>query len=170
MDQLIHYADEGPVYFYGGPLSSFASRKIKLPPGCVEQYCNASTQTYPSREHYYQSAKAKTLNDHDWVLTGLGPAYMHRIDQDTWRVKARGQEVDLREDWEEVKYETMLRCIRYEVEHYTRLRDFLLSTGDRLLAEDSPTDFVWGIRDADGGLTGDNLLGKAWMDVRTEIR
>ena len=50
------------------------------------------------------------------------------------------------------------------------LRELLLSTGDRILAEDSPRDFVWGCRDPAGGYTGQNLLGRALMRVRDEAR
>jgi ribA/ribD-fused uncharacterized protein len=59
-----------------------------------------------------------------------------------------------------------------------RLREFLLSTGDRVLVEASPVDRVWGI-----GLAADdpraqspaqwrglNLLGFALMDARDGLR
>ena len=44
----------------------------------------------------------------------------------------------------------------------------LLLTRPRPLAEDSPTDFVWGCRDAEGGHGGQNLLGLALMQVRDD--
>jgi hypothetical protein len=52
----------------------------------------------------------------------------------------------------------------------TRFRDALLATGDRPLAEDSPSDFEWGARDGQGGYTGHNYLGRALMRVRDELR
>jgi hypothetical protein len=51
-----------------------------------------------------------------------------------------------------------------------RSRDALPATGDRPLAEDSPSDFEWGARDGQGGYTGHNYLGRALMRVRDELR
>ncbi|GEA13721.1 hypothetical protein KUL49_40960 [Alteromonas sp. KUL49] len=58
------------------------------------------------------------------------------------------------------------------------LKDFLLSTGERVLVEASPVDKIWGI-----GLAADhthvetpfkwqglNLLGYALMEVRQQLR
>jgi predicted NAD-dependent protein-ADP-ribosyltransferase YbiA (DUF1768 family) len=44
-----------------------------------------------------------------------------------------------------------------------------LLTHPRPLAEDSPSDFVWGCRDPQGGYGGQNLLGLALMRVRAEL-
>ena len=48
-------------------------------------------------------------------------------------------------------------------------RSGLLLTHPRPLAEDFPTDFVWGCRDPQGGHGGQNLLGLALMQVRGEL-
>jgi len=42
-------------------------------------------------------------------------------------------------------------------------------THPRPLAEDSPSGFVRGARDPDGGYGGQNLLGLALMRVRDEL-
>lgn len=55
---------------------------------------------------------------------------------------------------------------KFELEPY---RSGLLLTHPRPLAEDSPTDFVWGCRDPHGGHDGQNLLGMALMQVRAEL-
>jgi predicted NAD-dependent protein-ADP-ribosyltransferase YbiA (DUF1768 family) len=49
-------------------------------------------------------------------------------------------------------------------------RGWLLATGERVLVEDSPYDYVWGGRDRSGGYSGRNLLGVALMEVRLELR
>ncbi|OAQ81364.1 hypothetical protein VFPBJ_03948 [Purpureocillium lilacinum] len=56
------------------------------------------------------------------------------------------------------------------------LREMLLATGEREIVEASPYDSIWGIgfteRDAEGMREhwGENLLGKALMEVRSELR
>jgi ribA/ribD-fused uncharacterized protein len=56
------------------------------------------------------------------------------------------------------------------------LKDWLLETGDRELVEASPFDRIWGVgyaeKDAERnrGRWGQNLLGKALMEVRKRVR
>lgn len=55
-----------------------------------------------------------------------------------------------------------------------KLMDYLLSTGDRIIVEASPTDTIWGIGlsqdskmiDNPHTWKGENLLGFALMEVR----
>jgi N-glycosidase YbiA len=136
-----------PVDFYGGPFSNFATSPIGATAWGV-QYL------YPTVEHYFQAHKATCRADHDRVLA----------EHDCWAAKGAGRSIPLRADWEEVKYEVMLSGLRakFEIPYY---REQLLDTGNREIREDSPTDFEWGYRNG-----GQNLLGKALMQVRAEIR
>jgi hypothetical protein len=59
----------------------------------------------------------------------------------------------------------MLSALRAKFTQHPELRDLLVSTSDWPIFEDSPTDRVWGYRD--GGL---NLLGKALMQIRAELK
>lgn len=72
-----------------------------------------------------------------------------------------------REDWDVVKVGIMRDIIRAKAAQHEYVRRKLLQTGDRELVEDSWRDDFWGWgpnRD------GQNMLGKLWMEVRTEIR
>jgi len=72
-----------------------------------------------------------------------------------------------RSDWDDVKVGIMRDILRAKAEQHEYVRRKLLATGDRELIEDSWRDDVWGWgtnRD------GQNLLGKLWMEVRTELR
>ena len=102
-----------------------------------------------------QACKATSRRQFDLILAcGTAAAAKHA-----------GRETGLRPDWEQVKFEVMLCGLRgkFALEPY---RSGLLLTHPDLLAEDSPTDFVGGARDRDGGYGGQNLLGLAVMRVR----
>jgi len=72
-----------------------------------------------------------------------------------------------RPDWDAVKFDVMLRILRAKVSQHEYVRRKLLATGDRELVEDSWRDDVWGWGPH---RTGQNMLGRLWMQVRDEIR
>jgi ribA/ribD-fused uncharacterized protein len=168
--QLEHYAEEGPVYFYGGPFSNFVGDPFILMPAYAGVDAFKGPQHFPNVEVYFQSSKA--CDKHGFFA--VCDAYDDT--GDTWAAKAAGQNIPLRPDWEEIKYQIMCRGLRAKFTDDQVLvggqtmKDILLGTGTRFIAEDSPTDFVWGIRDENGGMTGRNLLGLALMQVRAELR
>jgi ribA/ribD-fused uncharacterized protein len=175
---LLHYAEKGPVYFYGGPFSNFVGGPILLHPAYQGVDAFKGPQHFPNVEVYYQSAKAADKYGFFAVIDA------YEDTGDTWAAKAAGQQVSLREDWEEIKYQIMMRGLRAKFSNpelrFGKVKEgdifahtfgeYLLSTGTRFIAEDSPTDFVWGIRDESGGMHGRNLLGLALMQVRAELR
>jgi len=113
---------------------------------------------YPTVEHAYQAQKATT----DMVRKLIE-------DQPTpGKAKRMGRVITKRSDWEEIKYDIMVGCLRekFKIPEY---KEILLGTGDEELIEDASQwdDQVWG-RGKYGN--GKNLLGKALMQVREEIR
>ncbi len=95
-------------------------------------------------------------------------------------IKALGRKVQNFDEqiWNEVKYSIVLNGNFLKFTQNPQLREYLLSTEDRVLVEASPLDSIWGIR---MGKTnehvfnplkwkGKNLLGFALMEVRDEIR
>lgn len=80
--------------------------------------------------------------------------------------------------WDRAKYSIVLNGNWCKFSQNRDLRDFLLSTGDKVLAEASLYDAIWGIRlstdspDAQNPhkWQGENLLGFALMEVRDELR
>lgn len=138
---------DDPIDFYGGPFSNFAASPIEMNVGW-------GFHEYPTVEHAFQAAKAVTDDDHQEIRMAPSPSIAKTI----------GRRIKLRPDWEEMKYEIMLDLLRakFAIPYF---RSELLATGDREIREDSPTDRVWGARDG-----GQNLLGKALMQVRSEIR
>lgn len=141
------------VAFWGGPFSNFEPSPMELP--CP---FTGVQRSYATVEHYFQASKAASLADHEHVASQPTPK----------AAKKKGRCIKLRADWEDVKYDVMVTGLRAKF-HIPRFRRLLLDTGDRVIVEDSPYDFEWGIRDADGGLGGRNLMGKALMEVRAGI-
>lgn len=138
---------QGFVAFYGGPLSNFAPSTI-----IVED------AAYATVEHYFQSQKSPSALEREAIRTATSPEASKRL----------GQVCQLREDWDDHRWTVMLTGLRakHAIPFY---RQHLLGTGRAWIVEDSPTDYVWGIRDAGGGYSGRNLLGNALMVVRDEL-
>ncbi len=130
---------------------------------------------YETAEQYMMSRKALLCEDlirYALILNEPDPA----------RCKKLGREVRNFE-----KYQSQWEACREEVIYHGNLAKFrqnetakevLLSTGDKILAEASPIDAVWGIgmdardprcRDPQKW-NGENLLGKALMRVRDMLR
>ena len=146
------------MYFFGGWLSNFAPTPgLRLPCG---YHGHLENDRAPVRtvEHWFQACKATSRRQFDLILAcGTAAAAKHA-----------GRETGLRPDWEQAKFDVMLCALRgkFALERY---RSALLLTHPHPLAEDSPSDFVWGARDRDGGYGGENLLGLAVMRVRDEL-
>jgi ribA/ribD-fused uncharacterized protein len=99
---------------------------------------------------------------------------------DPKRAKELGREVKNfnGEEWMKVCYDIMVGINFHKFASNPYLRDLLESTGDKTIVEASPTDSIWGIglhwsddRVLDESKwKGQNLLGKALMEVRKSLR
>lgn len=112
---------------------------------------------YATTEHYYQSQKTLDVEIQEQIRTASSAR----------KAKDLARQAPLRPEWDAIKFSVMLDALRAKVQQYEFIREKLLETGDSLLVENSPTDAIWGCG-ADG--KGTNLLGKAWMQVREELR
>lgn len=87
--------------------------------------------------------------------------------------KRAGRRVTLREDWEEVKYNLMVEVLRAKFTQIEELGKVLKSTGDATIVENTTGwhDNLWGSCSCPrcDDITGQNLLGKALMQVRDEL-
>lgn len=113
--------------------------------------------TYPTSEHYYQSKKFEGTIHEVIVRQCKKPMDAAKY--------ARNPKLPLRSDWEQVKDSVMETALRAKFTQNSDARKTLLSTGERELVEDSPTDSYWG-RGKDG--KGKNMLGKLLMKIRAE--
>lgn len=174
-----------PVYFYRphGP-NGFLSQWYPSPMStsgtgtgtditftCAEQY-----MMYHKAQHFGDSATAAA------VLATSDPLAHKRLGRAVRPFDAAA--------WDEVKYGVVvagtllkfgggggLQQAGEEGEQREKLREQLLATGHRELVEASPRDRVWGIGFGASGADragrerwGQNLLGKALMEVRERLR
>ena len=94
---------------------------------------------YASVEHFYQAGKANTFEDHEYVRTAKTPE----------EAKERANEIETREDWEDIKdkYMTLGLMLKFDI---NELGDMLLATGDATIVTDS-------------------VLGELLMQVRDQV-
>jgi ribA/ribD-fused uncharacterized protein len=153
----------------------------KGPYGFLSNFYNAIFELegkhWPTVEHYYQAAKATTVEDRDRIAAAGHPAEALKL----------GRAIHRRADWEAVVGEPALHTIFTDeqgiVVHtvkdhfmftaltakFTQRRELanaLLRTGDELLVEDSPTDRYWGWGKKHDG---QNKLGRMLQLIRRDL-
>jgi ribA/ribD-fused uncharacterized protein len=137
--------------------------KTKEPYGCFSNFSRHAIKledrTWATTEHYFQAQKYLGTSRYDQIATAETP----RIAADL----GRDRSLPIRSDWEQVKDDVMLRCVRAKVTQHSQIMQLLLSTGDAEIIEDSPIDWYWGCG-KDG--TGKNMLGKILVIVRDELK
>ena len=125
--------------------------------------------TYTSAEQYMMAEKAKLFGDEEIRAEILNT-------DDPRMCKALGRKVKNFDKavWDKEKEHIVRKGNTKKFLQNSALRSFLLSTGDKVLVEASPTDRVWGIglgKNNPDALDpqkwrGQNLLGFALMNVR----
>jgi N-glycosidase YbiA len=144
------------IYFY----------KVWQPYGCFSNFSFHSIRIdgvcWSTVEHYYQAQKF--VGTADAVVIPL--IYVAETPE---QAAALGRDCSrqVRLDWETVKTQVMREAVLKKFLTHADIRDILLSTGDQLIVENSPTDYFWGCGDKN---TGQNYLGKILMSVREELR
>ena len=154
--------EPGTIYFYSGtrgPHRRFSNFDDGSPFPMPAWYDPTVILLFDSGEHGFQCAKGRNKTEHERIRHAGSP---YAAKQAAWRYPCPA-------DWNRRRSRIMLTVVRAKFS-VPELRELLLCTGDRILAEDSPRDFVWGCRDRNGGYTGQNLLGRALMRVRDEAR
>ncbi len=162
-DTLFFYSHTRADPDYRG-LSNFEHSPFQAPHPLIE---GNPLVWFKTMEHHFNAHKTLWLADFEWIRKASTPRIAKRRGS---RHGESGRQIELRPDWAtHHRYRVMLEGLRLK---YTvpALWTLLDSTGGRMLAEDSPSDYEWGCRDVRGGYTGLNLLGRAIMRVRSERR
>jgi ribA/ribD-fused uncharacterized protein len=129
--------------------------------------------TFDNGEQYMMYCKAVFFGDWDTAVLILA-------EPDPAKVKALGRKVKGYDDaqWAANRLRFVRRGLLEKARQNPAVRVQLLATGDKILAEASPWDLIWGIglRETDPlaldpkNWRGQNLLGEAWMWVREQLR
>jgi len=143
---------ENEVFFYEQEfyvLSNFSSFQVDF-----------QGHTFQTSEHAYHWAKFPD----SLVCSSLVMAA--KSAHDALKL-AHEYEEFVRKDWKDVRVDIMRQILRAKVSQHPYVRKKLLETGDRTIIENSWRDDFWGWGP---NKRGKNMLGKIWMEVRSEIR
>ncbi|AZA81351.1 DUF1768 domain-containing protein [Chryseobacterium lactis] len=153
------------------------SAKDEITKSCFSQWFPGRIEengvVYKTAEHYMMAGKANLFNDVETLKEILQASTPNLA-------KSLGRKVKNFDPkkWDEYKYQIVKNGNLLKFSQNQKFKDFLLSTGDKILVEASPYDKIWGIgmletdTRADNPLlwNGENLLGFALMEVRDELR
>ncbi|CAF0978041.1 unnamed protein product [Rotaria sordida] len=143
-----------PVYFYDvdkpfGEFGNFYSAPIEL-----------DGYVWPTTEHYFQAQKYISNEKHFKNILQLATP------REAFNY-VRTYQSAVRPDWANVKDDIMFKACLAKFQQHPKLKQLLLSTGDRTLVEHTVNDSYWG----DGGDgSGRNQLGITLMRVRDYLK
>lgn len=128
---------------------------------------------FANGEQYMMYCKAMFFGDEETAAKILA-------EPDPAKVKALGRQVKgyVDEQWAANRLRFVRRGLLEKARQHPGIKAQLLATGNKILAEASPSDLIWGIglRENDPlaldpkNWRGLNLLGEAWMWVREQLR
>ncbi len=144
---------------------------------CFSQWFPAAftvaDDTYVTAEHWMMAEKARLFGSDDVrqrIIAARHPDEAKKLGR-----QVTGFDPAV---WDAQKFDLVVAGNSHKFSQHPPLRDYLLTTGERVLVEASPVDTIWGI-----GLAathpdapqpdkwpGENLLGFALMEVRDQLR
>lgn len=167
-DIAINDPDRPIIYFWGHTQNP---KTIKAP--CLSQWydCRFSVDgvLYHTTEQYMMASKALLFGDDETyhkIMSADNPRYYKKLGREI-----RGFDQNT---WDANKYNIVVKGNKSKFYQNPELKEYLLFTGDAILAEASPYDKIWGIgldrEQAEKGSPeqwqGENLLGCALMETR----
>lgn len=173
LKQQIEKGEEVKYYFFWGH-----TPKI---PGSVDKSClsqwfptafTVEGTLYHTAEHWMMAEKARLFNDPEMlqqIIKTTKPGTAKSLGR-----KVKNFEVPV---WKAKAFDIVVEGNVHKFSQHEPLKDFLLTTGNQVIVEASPRDFIWGIglgqdrAEAQHPNTwrGTNLLGFALMEVRDKL-
>lgn len=119
-------------------------------------------QEFPSAEHAFQAAKARTEAVRSWILSAPSPSLVAVAAHNLFYW-------DIVPGWSRGEVQRMRTVLRAKFSQHEDLRQLLLSTGEMRLVEvgtvDTPVNRKWG----EVNSKGRNMLGVLLMELRSEL-
>ncbi|MFI7404758.1 NADAR family protein [Streptomyces sp. NPDC049541] len=149
----------------------------RVGPSCLSQWWPSPFTVdgvdYATAEHWMMAAKARLFDDPEAEQRVLSAGHPSQAKKAGRLVRGFDEAA-----WQRERFGIVVEGSVHKFAAHTDLREFLVSTGDRVLVEASPVDRVWGIglRADDEAATdptrwrGPNLLGFALMEARERLR
>ena len=152
-------------------------QKDAIDKSCFSQWFpaafNVAGETYATAEHWMMAEKARLFGNDEIrqrIIAARHPDEAKKLGRQVLNFDPQV--------WDEQKYELVNTGNYQKFSQHSPLQDYLLTTGDRVLAEASPVDAIWGIGLAvshpdamqPAKWPGENLLGFALMEVRDQLR
>lgn len=176
LENLQELVKHGQHFDYLGFWGHTSKQKGVVDKSCFSQWYpavfNVDGTEYKTAEHYMMAQKAKLFQD--------GEIFQKILQTETPdQAKALGRKVQNYDEelWKTKRFDIVVQGNLAKFSQHKDLKDFLLSTKNKVLVEASPVDRVWGI-----GLPADhadamnpevwqglNLLGFALMEVRKQL-
>ena len=140
----------------------------------TSHFTDANNIKYNCSEQYFMANKCLLFDESNRIL-------YYNIMKTTlpYTIKKYGRQVANfdKSIWDKEKYEIMKTGIRYKFSQNIKLKKKLIQTGNKKLYEASKYDKIWGIgmtqQEAkeieEANFPGENLLGKALMEIRQEF-
>lgn len=160
------------VFFWG-----HADRGEGLTKACLSQWFPCSFvvdgQYYNCAEQYMMAEKARIFGDEEvrqQILAEYNQMTMKKLGR-----KVRGYDDHI---WKDKRFDVVVKGNVAKFSQNEKLRNFLISTGDKIIVEASPKDNVWGIGLDESSpdairprnWQGENLLGFALMEARDMVK
>jgi ribA/ribD-fused uncharacterized protein len=141
-------SDNNPYNFLS---NGYVGERILLTPNLEAKF---DIDYVLSAEHLYQASKAANESDAQWILRAPTPFGLNGA-------KSRGRSVELRHDWESIKFDVMRGVLACKFASGSDLATKLMHTGPAELVEGNTWgDTTWGV-----DLTKPNRPGRNWLGV-----
>lgn len=141
------------IYFYSHAKKYFEFSNFSFHPIVI------AGKKFLTNEHYFQSVKFGDVAYREEIRLAETPRKAKEL--------GSSRKYKIVPNWDEERIAVMKTCVRAKFTQHKELKEMLLSTGVKILVEDSPRDDFWG---CGKHRNGKNMLGKILMEIRDEIR